>query len=66
MQIETPPSGENADTDYDSYLEDEQRRKAKQIYNHRQKAIDDYMVIMERMKKPKEELKQLQLQLEGV
>ena len=61
--IENQASAENAHTDYHEYLEDEQRRKAKHIYNHRQKAIDDYMVIMERMKKPKEELKQLQLQL---
>lgn len=65
MQIETPPSAENAHTDYDSYLTEEQERKANHIYKHRRKAIDDYRMIIEQIKNPKEETKVLQLQLEG-
>lgn len=51
--MENPPSVENADTDYPSYLADEQRQKVLEIYE----------TIKERMKKPKEERKQLQLPL---
>lgn len=64
--METPASAENAHTDYDSYLAEEQERKANHIYNHRRKAINDYRMIMEHMKKQKQERKQLKLHLEGV